>query len=369
VRKREWEQTVAQLIIIALFLAGLAVVFSSWSCKAKRTDTAGLDAHKRAALAQKRTFSEAFRSVGTFHLEESDSSLIGRVYDVQVSNGGEIYVCDPTSYAVLVFGKRGEFKRKIGTKGEGPGQFQWLASASVSNRGEIFALDSRLRRVSVFDSTGHFLKLFFLKEGGGQLIRLLGTDFFCVFDPYHLKSTDNLVRVYDVQGSLRSSFFSLPKIVEKARYVVAIGSIDCTSKGILFVTHGAEYQVAKYDKSGRRLAGFGRNPSWFRAFDASPPVPGKPFKYTFVTGIVSLSEPEVVLVQVSIPSDKPGGPFRNVIDIFDMNGNFITGDLETSWQLECAGPDNRILFIETPTELTKLGKLPNPTIHWCELAW
>jgi len=352
-----------------LFLAALAVVFSSLSCKAKRTDTAELDTQKRAALAQKRTFSEAFRSIETFRLEESDSSLIGRVYDVQVSNRGEIYVCDPTSYGVLVFGKGGEFKRKIGIKGEGPGEFEWLASASVSNRGEIFALDGRLRRINVFDSTGHFLKLFSLKEGGGQLIRLFGKDFFCVFDPYHLNSTDNLVRVYDVQGSLRSSFFSLPKIVEKARYVVAIGSIDCTSKGVLFVAHGAEYQVGKYDKSGRRLASFGRNPSWFRAFDASPPVPGKPFKYTFVTGIVSLNQPEVVLVQVSIPSDKPGGPFRNMIDIFDMNGNLITGDLETSWRLECADQNNRILFIETPTELTESGELPNPTVHWCELAW
>ena len=80
-------------------------------------------------------------------------SLFVRPSWLALGPGGTVYVAD-TDLSVRVFGADGAFLRAIGSRGDGPGEFQHLSSFAVGAAGEVVAFDGRLNRLTVFDAAG-----------------------------------------------------------------------------------------------------------------------------------------------------------------------------------------------------------------------
>jgi len=74
-----------------------------------------------------------------------------------VDGKGFIYISDDKDPGIKVFDPEGRPVRMIGSKGEGPGEFQHVTSIAFLPDGRLLALDSILNRISLFDPEGRFI--------------------------------------------------------------------------------------------------------------------------------------------------------------------------------------------------------------------
>jgi len=99
--------------------------------------------------------SEPTRQIGKI---EGDSSYVfGDVVSARHLSSGNLLVADPMARQILEYSADGDFVRRIGRGGDGPGEFQTLSRIYVTADDSILTLDGINRRVSVFDSAGHFV--------------------------------------------------------------------------------------------------------------------------------------------------------------------------------------------------------------------
>ena len=87
---------------------------------------------------------------------------------IAVNSKGTIAVSDNEEHCILMFDKDGNFVRKFGCYGEGPGQLCFPAGLTFVNDDELLVVDDRNGRIQQFNvHTGNFLKSFG-KRGTGD---------------------------------------------------------------------------------------------------------------------------------------------------------------------------------------------------------
>lgn len=92
-----------------------------------------------------------------------DEFVFGTISGVLVDPQGMIHVSDPQAMEIRTFSRGGEFLRRVGREGEGPGEFKYINGLALGPGG-IGALDGGLGRVTVFDSTGDVARTFRLQR-------------------------------------------------------------------------------------------------------------------------------------------------------------------------------------------------------------
>lgn len=85
------------------------------------------------------TYNDVFSNAEIIPLETTDSSLIAGITDM-VEYKSNYYIHDTRLVKALVFGHKGEFIGQLGRKGQGPGEYSWLASISVDKENELIHL-------------------------------------------------------------------------------------------------------------------------------------------------------------------------------------------------------------------------------------
>jgi DNA-binding beta-propeller fold protein YncE len=76
------------------------------------------------------------------------------------SERDKLYVSDTGGHAIKVFDKSGEFIETIGSRGIGPGQFNFPTHIWVDSLGQLYVSDTLNYRVQIFSGEGAFLKMF-----------------------------------------------------------------------------------------------------------------------------------------------------------------------------------------------------------------
>ncbi|MCX8160188.1 MAG: 6-bladed beta-propeller [Candidatus Saccharicenans sp.] len=89
-------------------------------------------------------------------------SSIGSSSSVEVDDEGNIFVLSPRDAAVFVYDGQGNFLRKFGRPGQGPGELGPAQSIFIS--GETVWINCLDRKISVFNRNGDFLRSFSTKE-------------------------------------------------------------------------------------------------------------------------------------------------------------------------------------------------------------
>lgn len=98
-----------------------------------------------------------------FHLVESvrfpsqPDAPLSSVEDIAPAEDGGVFVLDRETPAVLSFSGEGEFRKKLGSEGEGPGEFQRLFSIGVVGD-TVWAADEGSDRITLFDLRGTVLE-------------------------------------------------------------------------------------------------------------------------------------------------------------------------------------------------------------------
>ncbi len=96
----------------------------------------------------------------TLRISETADYYFGRIADVAVAEDGRIYVSDVEGPHVKVLSPDGTLQDTMGTRGEGPGEFQHPLKLSVARGGSLYVLDGADGRVHVFTPEGAFERMF-----------------------------------------------------------------------------------------------------------------------------------------------------------------------------------------------------------------
>ena len=89
--------------------------------------------------------------------DEGDSALIVEAGHFIVNEDGTFFIADRRDFNIKVFDKDGNHLRTIGKKGEGPGEFQYVAYITFIPDGRLLVMDFQARRTSLFESSGEFI--------------------------------------------------------------------------------------------------------------------------------------------------------------------------------------------------------------------
>ena len=87
---------------------------------------------------------------------ESDPGLnLGRVTGLAVDSQRRVYVADAVWDGIAMLGADLTLEREVGRRGEGPGEFRWLATIDILAGDSLYVFDGGLGRVTVFEPSAH----------------------------------------------------------------------------------------------------------------------------------------------------------------------------------------------------------------------
>jgi len=183
--------------------------------------------------------------------EEGDDRL--KVpYLILVDEEGSIFVADSNPWQILKYDARGNFVRRFGAPGEGPGEFRMIASMTLTSEGELAVYDARQSRVQYFDLDGTVLRQIRLSTGAIGIPEMFireGAYYFggnFVDRKTHRRLPS--VRKYDREGTFVEAPFTNDNPPEKTS---AHFSFD--EQGSFYYIEPLDwfrYHVEKYDQAG-----------------------------------------------------------------------------------------------------------------------
>jgi hypothetical protein len=103
-------------------------------------------------------YSNFFNSCKIIPLETEENCLIGQIDQIHVTND-ELYILDSRfAKSLFVFTKKGEFIRKIGKVGRGPGEYTNPGTFKINDqKKEIYILDRNIQVIHRYDYAGKYL--------------------------------------------------------------------------------------------------------------------------------------------------------------------------------------------------------------------
>lgn len=112
-----------------------------------------------------------------YGLEDSDNLnyLFSNVRAVAVNSKGEVFITNTSDHTIRVFNKDGEFLRKMGGKGRGPGEFMDLTSISIDAQDRVTAVDRFQDKVVRFKAISTDFDEFLLPETSLATLRMAQT--------------------------------------------------------------------------------------------------------------------------------------------------------------------------------------------------
>ncbi|HEY5674886.1 MAG TPA: 6-bladed beta-propeller [Malonomonas sp.] len=123
----------------------------------------------------------------------------GLVFDSQRQR---LYVADTLNHQLAVFDPAGNLLERIGTRGSGPGEFNFPLDVDLGPNGELVVLDALNSRVQVLDASGRFLRSF--GERGTALGSFMMPKALAVDSLGHVYVTDALAHrfvIFDLAGN------------------------------------------------------------------------------------------------------------------------------------------------------------------------
>jgi hypothetical protein len=177
------------LIVLCLFIVILTV-----SCGQKGAKWQGT-IEEEDGIPVVRNPKEPIYSEDVFQLEEDlaipspeeEELMFQSLMFLVIDNNENIYVSDSKAGHILVFDKSGEFVRKIGRRGQGPGEMVYPFETLILREKEIFVND-------IGQAKAHFFTL------EGEFIRQMTTSKMPAFRRPKVDSAGNIVVSYAITG-------------------------------------------------------------------------------------------------------------------------------------------------------------------------
>jgi hypothetical protein len=158
--------------LLAMLTLGCAIGEST-ATRFTATDSAGVELQVSTASqweegAGWRLAAEPTLQIGA--LDGAPEYLFDRISDVRPLNDGGILAVNGGTAEIRIYDASGAHVRTMGRQGEGPGEFQGIASV-VAQGDSLLVFDNWLRRISIFGNDGKLRGTITLTgEGGGRAL-------------------------------------------------------------------------------------------------------------------------------------------------------------------------------------------------------
>lgn len=96
-------------------------------------------------------------------LETTGNSVIGNISEVQIADD-KIFILDSRPKSILVFDLEGSFIKRIGSPGNGPGEYNYITDFDILE-GELSLIDMVLKKIITYDLNGNLIQDLKLPSG------------------------------------------------------------------------------------------------------------------------------------------------------------------------------------------------------------
>ena len=123
------------------------------------------------------------------------------------SNNNKVYVADVCNSRIQVLNSDLTFSSTFGKKGSGKGEFDWPWDIACDRSGNVYVVDQRNHRIQVFTAEGQFLQKFGRRgKGRRELLRPRGVTVGANDLVYVSEGGNNRVSVFTCRGQFVTSF-------------------------------------------------------------------------------------------------------------------------------------------------------------------
>jgi len=103
-----------------------------------------------------------------------EEAMLGSIGSLDVDDEGSVYVLDRQSGRLVAFGAEGDVRWRVGSEGEGPGQFQRPRGMALDGAGSLFVANQGGGVLDQFDLSGSFLGRYPFRPSGLSTFSLDG---------------------------------------------------------------------------------------------------------------------------------------------------------------------------------------------------
>jgi hypothetical protein len=277
--------------------------------------------------------------------------IIGNVRKCQIDKDGYIWVLDSKMCKIKKYDRKGKLILSFGGKGEGPGEFFQPSSFTLDN-GRIYVVDPFRRLVSVFSKNGKYENSFKIRDGR-EIKKLENRDEIIIAAP--LLEESACLHIYIKNGNLEKSFFPISKLSLQNHLVCDGVYFDLDSKNNIYAIQEMDYNIHKFTIEGELIKTFYKKNTYYI------PPPLRPFKefylksaleewvksWTHIIGIHVLND-FVIVVLYNLKAEE------YILDIYDLDGNFIAGGLKTQYRLLCVDKGWKAYFLKEEEKGSKI---------------
>ncbi len=224
-------------VISALFLLGL--------CPLSKLDSKEVETvffKEKDKVAQK--WDELFTDHTLINFTYKNQPLAGFGF-LGINSKGDYFLFSRTEEKIMQFDSAGNFIRFIGSKGQGPGEYQGIGNLFFDREDNLYLYDLSTRCVSIFTYPDyHFLKQTHPKSGVNKIF-IDSQGNFITFSLYNIA---NLLKKYNKSGELMAETFKAED--DRLRAAMARfnpgGLANVPDLGFLFV-YPDKYYIYFYD--------------------------------------------------------------------------------------------------------------------------
>ena len=239
-----------------LFLALLVVFINCNSQKNessnRNNDTGKGASDKLSARKPLKEFDKLFLLQETIPLQESEEFSLGTVNDIQIDSAKNIFILDKVGKQVQMFNRKGDFLRRIGKQGYGPGEYASIKAMYCINN-SIYIADVRRQLIHHYTNENAYVKSIKMASWNCYKFFVNASETrFYLYDPVVTEAkTQKQIVIQDAEGKLIKRFCPPSILAQKGVPCPNYGFSVAADGSLIAQVNAHEYKISVYDENGK----------------------------------------------------------------------------------------------------------------------
>lgn len=169
-----------------------------------------------------------------------------------VDKSGKVYLWDNIAPDHIdIYDENGLFLRQIGSRGQGPGEFQAITAGAVDSRGDIWINEWNQPKLKVFSNLGEYRKDIKIPEQVEcPYINKMVIDDHKLYIMGSAARGEISIYKYDIMEDRWEQIYKQEKRIQVS-FVLFIPDMALDEEGNLYITDSFDYRVYQYTKEGK----------------------------------------------------------------------------------------------------------------------
>jgi len=299
-------------------------------------------------------------------LIKTNNLKVGQLYIMKTDFYNNLLFLDARGCQLLVFNQEGKFLKRIGKKGQGPGEFSMPFGLGVDSKGNIILSDGQSRRINKYDREGNFISSFICSgmHWPPHIICIDSEDnyFFGGFKANLQKlnfGEGMYINKYSPKGKYLKSFYSRNTNQLWFLSLYPFFGFDMDEEDKIYAIQMNEYKISVFDSEGNLIETLGKTPAYFKKPDPSLRVGYSRFRdqsklrekltklsksWTKIL-LIKVIKDEYILLELEMNNLIERFNKKYVLDLWSKKGKFLAGGIQTDYKFLCTDKDGYVYFL------------------------